>query len=211
MTDPLPLSLINDYLYCPRRAALKEIEGTRSENVHTARGDIVHEHADLAGYEVVKGVKLLRALPVYSERLGLSGRCDIVEQHPDGALVPVEFKLGKRREFENDDAQVCAQALCLEDMFPIKIARGAIFHAASQRRRDVELTPELRARTEQAVTDLRALIAAGTVPAAKYEPRCEQCSLYDICLPQVTSQPDRLRRAARQLFEISHLPSKGLP
>jgi len=211
MTDPLPLSLINDYLYCPRRAALKEIEGTRSENVHTARGDIVHEHADLAGYEVVKGVKLLRALPVYSERLGLSGRCDIVEQHPDGALVPVEFKLGKRREFENDDAQVCAQALCLEDMFPTKIARGAIFHAASQRRRDVELTPELRARTEQAVTDLRALIAAGTVPAAKYEPRCEQCSLYDICLPQVTSQPDRLRRAARQLFEISHLPSKGLP
>jgi len=211
MTDPLPLSLINDYLYCPRRAALKEIDGTRSENVHTARGDIVHEHADLAGYEVVKGVKLLRALPVYSERLGLSGRCDIVEQHPDGALVPVEFKLGKRREFENDDAQVCAQALCLEDMFPTKIARGAIFHAASQRRRDVELTPELRARTEQAVTDLRALIAAGTVPAAKYEPRCEQCSLYDICLPQVTSQPDRLRRAARQLFEISHLPSKGLP
>src|SRR5881397_3942805 len=80
--DPLPLSLLNDFLYCPRRAALKAIEGHREENEHTIRGDIVHEHADLPGYEVAKGVTLLRALPVWSERLGLSGKCDIVEAHP---------------------------------------------------------------------------------------------------------------------------------
>ena len=79
MTEPLPLSLLNDYLYCPRRAALKAVEGWRSANQHTARGDIVHEHADLAGYDVVKGTTLLRALPVWSERLGLNGKCDIVE------------------------------------------------------------------------------------------------------------------------------------
>ena len=80
MPEMLPLSLLNDYLYCPRRAALKVIEGWRASNEHTNRGDIVHEHADLAGYEVVKGVTLLRALPVWSDRLGLSGKCDIVEQ-----------------------------------------------------------------------------------------------------------------------------------
>ena len=155
----------------------------------------------MAGYEVVKGVKLLRALPVFSERLGLSGKCDIVEQHPDGSLVPVEFKLGKRREFENDDAQVCAQALCLEEMFACKIERGGVFHAASKRRHEIEFTAELRALTEQAITDLRVLFEAGVVPAAKFEPRCEECSLYEICLPRLTAQPRRLERAARELFQ----------
>src|ERR1019366_10107322 len=77
--EALPLSLLNDLLYCPRRAALKVVEGWRGANEHTARGDIVHEHADLPGYEVAKGVTVLRALPVWSERLGLSGKCDVVE------------------------------------------------------------------------------------------------------------------------------------
>ena len=117
--EALPLSFLNDFLYCHRRAALKIVEGWRSANQHTARGDIVHEHADLPGYEIAKGVTLLRALPVWSERLGLNGKCDIVERHPDGALFPVEFKLGKRRQWENDDVQLCAQALCLEEMFQI--------------------------------------------------------------------------------------------
>src|SRR5437899_2597587 len=126
VSDPLPLSLLNDFLYCPRRAALKAIEGHREENEHTVRGDIAHEHADLPGYEVAKGVTLLRALPVWSERLGLSGKCDIVEVHPSAergtrsagseseppnvgsykTLAPVEYKKGKRRQFENDDAQL---------------------------------------------------------------------------------------------------------
>ena len=77
--EPLPLSLLNDLLYCPRRAALKVVEGWRAANAHTARGDILHEHADLPGYEVAKGVTVLRALPVWSDRLGLSGKCDVVE------------------------------------------------------------------------------------------------------------------------------------
>ncbi|MGA2870224.1 MAG: hypothetical protein ABSF34_13840 [Verrucomicrobiota bacterium] len=92
MREPLPLSLLNDFLYCPRRAALKVVEGWRSANQHTARGDIVHEHADLRGYEVVQGVKILRALPVFSDRMGLNGKCDIVEQLPDGSLFPSNLK-----------------------------------------------------------------------------------------------------------------------
>ena len=92
MSDSLPLSLLNDYLYCPRHAALKAIEGWRGENEHTVLGSLAHEHADLPGYEVARGVTLLRALPVWSERLGLSGKCDIVERHADGSLVPVEYK-----------------------------------------------------------------------------------------------------------------------
>ena len=199
--EALPLSLLNDYLYCPRRAALKIVEGWRAENKHTVLGDIVHEHADLPGYEVAKGIKLLRALPVFSDRLGLNGKCDIVEQHSGGLLCPVEYKKGKRRQFENDDAQLCAQALCLEEMFKLPVERGAVFHAESKRRREVEFTPELRTLTEEAIQQLHRLLALEQVPPAEFKPACEECSLFKICLPRVTSQPASLRRAAAQLFE----------
>jgi CRISPR-associated exonuclease Cas4 len=226
LPEPLPLSLLNDLLYCPRRAALKAVEGWRSANQHTARGDILHEHADLPGYDVAKGVTVLRALPVWSERLGLSGKCDVVEarphpqplSHPIGeggryqSLAPVEYKKGKRRAFENDDAQLCAQGLCLEEMFGVTVERGAVFHAASKRRREVEFTAELRKSTEQAIGELHRLVDGfqrpdlrfemPALPPAVFKPACEQCSLYEICLPQVTRASKCVARAAHRLFEI---------
>lgn len=220
----MPLSLLNDYLYCPSRAGLKIVEGWREANAHTDRGDIVHEHSDLAGYEVVQGVKLLRALPVWSARLGLNGKCDIVEVHPltrpsdslspgggegqgegtIGTFYPVEFKLGKRRKWENDDAQLCAQALCLEEMFGVTVPRGAVFHADSKRRREVAFTPELRTVVENASKDLRALVAQTTtdsLPAARFKPACEHCSLYEICLPGATGNPQRLNSLVAALYQ----------
>lgn len=230
--EPLPLSVINQYLFCPRRAALIHLEGIFEDNEHTLRGDIVHEHTDLAGYEVAKGVLLWRALPVWSERLGLSGKCDIVEVHPltpslssneeegvrrrgersgIGGLFPVEFKLGRRRKWENDDAQLCAQALCLEEMFGMPVPAGAIFHADSKRRREVQFTPELRQRTEAAVAALQALFAAASsesrgvdpppLPPAVLKPACRECSLYEVCLPGMTSRPPALARFSRALFD----------
>lgn len=210
--ETILLSALNQFLFCARRAALIHVEGIFKANEHTLRGDIAHEHADFAGYEVVKEVALLRALPVWSERLGLTGKCDIVERHPDGTMVPVEFKLGKRRQWENDDVQVCAQALCLEEMFGLEIPRGAIFHATSKRRREVEFNLELRKRTEAAVDGLRALLTGSEapndapevprLPSAVHRPACEECSLYDICLPELTDHEDAARRAARRLFQI---------
>jgi CRISPR-associated exonuclease Cas4 len=200
--EALPLSLLNDFLYCPRRAALKVVEGWRSANQHTARGDIAHEHADLRGYEVVQGVKLLRALPVFSDRLGLSGKCDIVEQRPDQSLFPVEFKVGKRRQWENDDAQLCAQALCLEEMFHTAIPRGAVFHADSKRRREIEFTAALRALTEKTIAELHALLDSTAIPHAEFREACEECSLYEICLPKATGSGSRAERLASELFQI---------
>jgi CRISPR-associated exonuclease Cas4 len=198
----IPLSALNHYLFCPRRAALIHVEGVFEDNHHTLRGDIVHEHADLAGYETAESATLLRALPVFSERLGLSGKCDIVEQRADGSLFPVEFKLGKRRQFQNDDAQLCAQALCLEEMFRLVIPCGAVFHAQSKRRREVEFTADLRARTEQAIVKLHSLLEAQSAPPARYiEGRCEECSLFEICLPKVSFEGNRAERLARQLFQ----------
>ena len=201
MREPLALSLLNDFLYCHRRAALKVVEGWRSANQHTERGDIVHEHADLRGYEIAKGLKLLRALPVFSDRLGLNGKCDIIEQRPDGSLFPVEFKVGKRRQWENDDAQLCAQALCLEEMFHITIPRGAVFHADSKRRREIEFTSELRTLTEKTIADLHALLDSTTIPRAVFREACEECSLYEICLPKATGADSRAAQLAGQLFK----------
>ena len=225
----IPLSALNQFLFCARRAALIHVEGIFKDNQHTLRGDIVHEHADLAGYEVVKGVTLLRALPVWSERLGLNGKCDIVEvehrftstnlkseisdlRSNASALRPVEFKLGKRRQWENDDAQLCAQALCLEEMFGLSVSRGAVFHADSKRRREVEFTAELRASTERAIGELHALLQESQIsnlrfeiprlPPAIYKPACEECSLFDICQPKATGSPERMEQLARQLFQI---------
>lgn len=222
--EALPLSLLNDYLYCPRRAALKLVEGWREGNAHTERGDIVHEHSDLAGYEVAKGVLLWRALPVWSERLRLNGKCDIVEVEAVSTsnmkgeigdlktLKPVEFKLGKRRRWENDDAQLCAQALCLEEMFGMSVSRGAVFHADSKRRREVELSADLRALTERAIAELHALLRGSAIadsstqihplPPAVDRPACEECSLFDICLPRATGGGQRAARLASSLFQI---------
>ena len=218
--EPLSLSLLNDYLYCPRRAALKVVEGWRGTNYHTILGDQVHENADLPGYEVERNVILWRALPVWSERFGLSGKCDIVEVrlHPGGrkpsreaqsillseieSLAPVEYKKGKRRVFENDDAQLCAQALCLEEMFGIRVESGAVFHAASKRRRAVIFSEDLRQLTEAAISSLRTLAENETIPVAVLKPACVECSLYDICLPQVTSLPPTLQRNSDALFQV---------
>ena len=201
LPDPFPLSLLNDFLYCQRRAALKAVEGWRGSNEHTVVGDGVHEQADVSGYETVRGVTLLRALPVWSARLGLSGKCDIVERHPDGSLAPVEFKKGKRRRFDNDDAQLCAQALCLEEMFGQNIPRGAIFHAKSKRRREVEFTEELRRLTEQAIEAMHQLIEAEAVPRAVHKPQCSECSLFESCMPEITSSPPALVQAGREVFD----------
>jgi len=132
-------------------------------------------------------------------------------------LVPVEFKLGKRRQWENDDSQLCAQALCLEEMFNLSVPRGAVFHADSKRRREVEFTPELRQRTEAAIAELHTLLRKSQIsnlksqilplPAAVFRPACEECSLYDICLPKLTASREALARAAQSLFEISNLQS----
>lgn len=199
----IPLSSINQYLYCPRRAALIHVEGTFSDNVHTVVGSQLHDQADVSGYETVKGVTLLRALPVWSDRLRISGKCDIVERHPDGSLVPVEFKKGKRRKFDNDDAQLCAQALCLEEMFGRDILRGAIFHAKSKRRREVEFTENLRRLTEQAIAAMHRIIEEDAVPQAVHKPQCSECSLFDHCLPEITSVPPALARAYRAVFDTT--------
>ncbi|MCI0419164.1 MAG: CRISPR-associated protein Cas4, partial [Acidobacteria bacterium] len=110
--ERVPISALNQYLFCPRRCALMHVEGIFIENEHTILGSLLHDHSDEPGYETDEGVTVLRALPLFSDRYGLTGKADIVELG-GGTPLPVEYKKGKKRHFENDDVQLCAQALCL--------------------------------------------------------------------------------------------------
>jgi CRISPR-associated exonuclease Cas4 len=183
--EPVLISALNQYVFCPRRCALMHIEGIWRDNEHTVAGTLLHDRADSPGYETGEGVTVLRALPLVSTRYGLAGKADIVEVR-DGVPAPVEYKKGKRRKFDNDDAQLCAQALCLEEMFACEVPVGYIFHAASKRRREVILDWRLRAETVRVIEAVRQMLADGVTPPAELKPRCDGCSLRGICLPEIS-------------------------
>jgi CRISPR-associated exonuclease Cas4 len=174
------------------------VEGIFTENEHTILGSLLHDHTDEPGYETDEGVTLLRALPLFSDRYGLTGKADIVELRKGGP-VPVEYKKGKKREFDNDDVQLCAQALCLEEMFGTGVPEGRIYHAASKRRRQVLFTAELRTETLGAIEAVRSLLQASQVPPAVLMPRCDGCSLRPVCMPELTgSAPSEAWRQSRR-------------
>jgi CRISPR-associated exonuclease Cas4 len=184
------VSMLNQYSFCLRRCALMHVEGIWSDNEHTAKGTILHKHADELGYEVIGKAKLLRALPLYSNKYGLSGKADIVEIR-GGEVIPVEYKKGKRREFDNDNIQLTAQALCLEEMFQTTISRGFIYHASSKKRREVLIGETLRKETIEIIETVRNLLINETIPSAEYKSRCEGCSLFNICLPKLSDTNER--------------------
>jgi len=184
-SEPVMISALNQYVFCPRRCALMHVEGIWSDNEHTTIGALLHDHTDAPGYETDGDVTVLRALPLFSSQHGLVGKADIVEMRA-GIPVPVEYKKGKRRRFDNDDIQLCAQALCLEEMFGVAVTEGSIYHAASKRRRQVVLDDKLRCETQQTIEAVRRLLAEERVPPAVLKPRCDGCSLRAVCLPELT-------------------------
>lgn len=194
---PLPLSALNDHLYCERRAHLKFVDGLRGTNEHTLIGDLAHAAVDTPGYEHRAGWELLRALPIYSATLGLSGKADLVEVRRDPATRritearPVEYKKGPARRWINDHAQLCAQALCLEEMLGLAIPTGLVFHVASAKRTEVVFDDSLRGLVLSTLDALRATLARPVAPPAVLRPQCEGCSLHGVCLPEAAAFPSR--------------------
>lgn len=198
--EPVPLSALQHWSYCPRQCGLIHLEQAFEDNIHTARGQAVHHLVDEPGYEMQAGVKVERSLPLWSERLGLIGKADLVELHPDGTVFPVEFKHGRKRRKLHDDLQLAAQALCLQEMLARPVPRGAIYHASSRRRREVEITPELELLVDQTARAIRAMISAGELPPPVNDGRCRECSLKDLCQPEAISARSRLRSLRAELF-----------
>lgn len=199
------ISAIEHYSYCPRQCALIHVEQTYQENVFTVRGTLAHERVDSGDDAASRGVQVVRAVPLWSNRLGLRGKADVVELRPDGAY-PIEYKVGRRRG-GYADLQLCAQALCLEEMLGMPVRCGAVYSVATHRRTEVVFDEILRQRTLAIIEAIRALFRAPGLPEAPNDARCRNCSLIDACLPTVVGEPARLRGLQGALFHAWDLPA----
>ncbi len=200
--DPIPLSALNQYAYCPRRCFLIHGEGEFTENVHTVSGSREHERVDDAGYENKADVRVEYAVPVWSDRLRLTGKCDALESRGDGTIYPVEYKHGPKRRWLNDDLQLAAQAMCLEEMTGKPVPKGAIFHQKSRRRREVMIDDFLRSQVVETTSAIRSMLAAGvSPPPIEDSRRCGECSLKPVCQPELLRAETHLSALAETLFE----------
>lgn len=190
--DLLPISALQHLMFCERQCALIHIEQAWAENRLTAEGRVMHERAHDGSSESRGSVRIARGLRIRSFRLGLIGQADIVEFHKQGGGTaqpfPVEYKRGRPKSNRCDEVQLCAQAMCLEEMLEVSIPSGALFYGQPRRRTDVVFDSGLRSLTEDTTRRLHELIRLGITPAAVYEKKCDACSLYDLCKPKTTGR-----------------------
>lgn len=201
--DPLLISALQHWSYCPRQCGLIHLEQAFEENVHTLRGQAVHARVDTPGIEVRAGLRVERSLPLASETMGLVGKADVVEFLPDGTPYPVEYKHGRvaKAKHGHDALQLAAQALCLEEMTGRAVPEGALFYAGSKHRVPVAIDAALRAAVVQAIADIRTMLASGRLPPPVNDSRCRACSLIDICQPAALAARDKQAAARASLFE----------
>lgn len=196
--DLLPISALQHLLFCERQAALIHVERLWVENRLTVEGRQLHRKAHDGSLERSGDTWTARSLRLRSFEFGLAGQADIVElQLAPGAdrnawpppagqirrVTPVEYKRGRPKQDDSDRVQLCAQALCLEEMFGVSIVEGALFYGKQQRRTGIAFSADLRAKTVRAAARFREIIETGETPWAKREPKCESCSMITVCLP----------------------------
>jgi CRISPR-associated exonuclease Cas4 len=207
-TDLVPLSALQHYMFCPRQCALIHVEQVWVESSLTAEGRILHERVDEAGVEKRRDVKRVFGLPIRCLRLGLVGKADVVEFHRQVGSrwqpYPVEHKRGRRKQEDWDRVQLCAQALCLEEMLGVSVPEGALFYGKEQRREVVAISEALRRETEEVAAAVHRMLADGRTPPAEYAPKCDSCSLVEICLPRGVG--GRGNRVARYLANVLEEP-----
>lgn len=200
----LPLSALNDLLFCPRRCYLHRTEGVWTENAHTAEGSLSHRRVHRTGDSTEGPHRTARGLWLVSHRMRLVGVADSVEFHrqADGSEVafPVEYKNGRRKRWDNDDVQLCAQAICLEEMTGWSIPAGAIFHRKTKRRRGVIFDDRLRSKTLETADRLPRMLAGPVAPPPVVHRKCGGCSLNETCMPVLLSRPLALAGRGRMLF-----------
>lgn len=217
--DLLPLSALQHLAFCERQCALIHIEGAWDENRLTALGRLLHERTHDGRGELRDGIIVSRSLPLRSMRLGLSGMADVVEFHPVAVggialahrpgrwqAFPVEYKRGKPKPDRCDEVQLCAQALCLEEMLGADIPEGALYYGEPRRRTAVALSPDLRAETERLARRLHELVGAGETPPATRTSKCRSCSLLEQCLPPSRKQSRSAAGYLQKMLQAAQQP-----
>jgi len=202
--EPIPISALQHWCYCPRQCGLIHLEQAFEENVHTLRGRAVHAAVDTPGLEIRAGVRTERALPLFHDRLGLVGKADAVEFDSHGPY-PIEYKHGSRHKRADiaacDHVQLAAQAICLEEMTGKAVAEGALFYAKSKRRRVVPITSELRIQVEDVASQVRAMLESEMLPPPTPDrSRCRECSLKNICQPEALAGLEDVSDLRASLF-----------
>ena len=186
--DLIPLSALAQFLWCQRRCALIHIEQAWAENQLTAEGRIMHETAHDETSKQRGSLRIETGVSLYSKRLGLNGKADVVEFHKsvDGKWMPfpVEYKRGKPKDNDCDNVQLCAQAMCLEEMLDVCIPEGAIFYGKTKRRFQVVFDQRLRSKTEETAKAVHEFISAGMTPKPIPTKKCKSCSLEALCMPK---------------------------
>jgi CRISPR-associated exonuclease Cas4 len=193
--DYIPIAALNQYTYCPHRCWRMFCAGEFVDNQYTIEGTSLHERVHTLGEGHREETWQVRAIWLKSDHYGLIGKADLVEEN-DGQWYPVEYKRSHRGEFDNDELQVCAQALCLEEMTGQAIAQGYVYYAQSHQRQRVELTPALRQEAIAIIEAVNSLLSTGKMPPAVYGKRCQGCSLYSQCLPQAVNKVSRYQEAS---------------
>jgi len=200
--DFVALSALQHYVYCPRQCALIHLEQVWSENLYTAEGREMHDRADSGVKSYQPGIKVTRSVSLRSLALGVSGVADVVEWHRrNGGYdpFPVEYKRGKPKKHDADKIQLCAQAMCLEEMLSCAIPAGALFYGQTMHRLDVKFDEELRSRTIIAAEGVHMLFESGVTPMPDYGAKCRQCSLLELCMPEVLDRTGHAKRYLKQL------------
>lgn len=209
-TKLIPLSALQHFAFCPRQCALIHNEQVWAENFFTAQGQQLHSRVDSGEPETRKGVKFERGVQIAAHSLGLIGKMDLLEKDlSTGQLMPVEYKRGRPKPTDLDEIQLCAQALCLEEMTGQILTEGALWYHQTRHRHIVQFSDELRRRTVEVINAVAQLFISGETPPAKYEKKCDACSLFDLCNPK-TLQKDTSSRYIAQLF-AEELPDEETP
>ena len=223
-SELLMISALQHLIFCERQCALIHLENQWDENRFTAEGHVLHKRVDQSKSESRRDVRTASALRIRSLSLGLTGVADMVEFHrnpsaadadghaiavalPDAAGLwapfPVEYKRGHPKEHRADEVQLCAQALCLEEMLAVHISNGALFYGETRRRTDVAFDAELRQLTRDTAARLHQLLSSGITPPAVYDKRCDSCSLLANCLPESAGAGKSAKKwLTRQLTEL---------
>lgn len=204
--NEVPISALQHWAYCPRQYALIHLERQWRENMYTAKGRVLHNAAHSGKKEMRQGTRILRGVELRSYQYGLYGVADIVEITKN-MPYPVEYKRGGIKMHKADDVQLCAQALCLEEMMDCKVEEGAIYYGKMKRRTRVQMTSELRAKTIQVIRDIQQCMVKMKLPKPEYNgARCDRCSLYEVCRPKLG-----VKRAGVERWLAKMATAKGVP
>lgn len=198
--DPVVISALQHYSFCPRQCGLIHLEQCFDDNALTIRGHAAHRRVEREDTRISADIRVEYGLALYSERLGIVGKADVVEFLPDGTPYPIEYKHGKRASKIHDQIQLAAQSLCLEEMTKKTVDNGAIYYFSSRRRIEVPITNELRTATINTIVQVRAMLKSMRLPPPVEDNRCRNCSLVDICQPTIIAQKEKRSLLERNLF-----------